>query len=74
MKKDATPAAPAPTESEFLASVVQAAESAFWQRVNELAAERFGITTGDLDPGASIALEEAMSTTLTAWVEANRTH
>lgn len=74
MKKDLTPtAAPAQPDSEFLPSVVQAAESAFWQRVTELAAERFGITTGDLDPGASIDLEQAMSTALTAWVEANRT-
>lgn len=74
MKKENTPVEFFPqTESEFLASVVQAGQDAFWQKCHELSAERFGITTGDLDPGAAMALEQAMKEALAAWVAANRT-
>lgn len=47
---------------------VDAGEGAFWEAV----AQAFpGITTGDLDPGASQALTDAMRAAVAAWVEAN---
>jgi hypothetical protein len=52
-----------------LDNVTSRAADAFWA---EVAASYPEIKTGDLDPGAAMALEDAMKQAITSWLAANK--